>query len=64
MIVFLVTNPDKPGLNMLVTADGREMAKRMAVGILKGNMDQYVVTPITIPGTRTVLMIAAEVVQR
>lgn len=50
--------------NVIVTADGREMAKRMAFGLLFGNMDEYIVTPITELGSRTVFMITAEVAQR
>jgi hypothetical protein len=64
MVVFLLKRRDRPALNVLVTADGREMAKRMAFPVLMGNMDEYVVTPITVQGTRTILMISAEVVQR
>jgi hypothetical protein len=64
MMVFLVKRRDNHALNVIVTADGREMAKRMAFGLLFGNMDEYIVTPITEEGTRTILMVAAEVVPR
>jgi hypothetical protein len=64
MIVFLIKRRDNPVLNVIASADGREMAKRMAVGILRGNPDQYIVTPITEHGSRTILMVAAEVVER
>ena len=62
--VWLVHKNEDNFLNVIVTADGREMAKRMAVGILKGDPDQYIVNPITEHGSRTILMVAAEVVER
>ena len=64
MIIFLVKRPHHPISNVLVTADGREMAKRMAFPVLMGDMDKYIVTPITEHGSRTVLMVTAEIVQR
>ena len=64
MILFLLKRRDDPVLNVLVTADGREMAKRMAFPVLMGNMDDYIVTPITEHGSRTILMVMAEVVER
>lgn len=63
MIIFLVQRPKNVIENMIVTADSREMAKQMARGILGGDPELYVITPLTEPGSRTVLMVAAEVVR-
>jgi hypothetical protein len=63
MQVWVVHRNADDFLNVVTTADSREMAKRMAAGILKGDPDKYIVTPVTKRGSRTVLIVAAEVVK-
>lgn len=58
--VFLITCPRHPDINVVVTANNREQAKRMAFSVLFGDMDSYVVTPITSRGKRTVFVTITE----
>lgn len=43
--------------NVVVPAAGREEAKRQARSTLRGDPDQYVVTPISRQGDRTLFML-------
>jgi hypothetical protein len=63
MQVWLVHHNVDDYRNVVVTADSREMAKRVAEGVLEGNPDTYVVTPVTERGSHTTLIVAAEVVK-
>jgi tRNA-binding EMAP/Myf-like protein len=61
-IVFLVQRQSRfvESIGVIVSAIDRESAKRQAQVILDGDPDQYVVTPITRPGERTVFMLEAQ----
>jgi broad specificity phosphatase PhoE len=61
--VWLVHRNEDDYINVILTANGREMAKRVAHGILRGDPDSYVVSPITESGSRTIIMVAAEVLE-
>lgn len=61
--VWLVYHNRDDFFNVIVAADGREEAKRLAQDILKGNPDTYVVTPVTESGSRTVFLMTAEPVR-
>jgi hypothetical protein len=55
--IFLVTRSGQLIENVIVEAIDRELAKRYSHPILGGNSDQYVVTPIVAPGSRTVCLL-------
>ena len=61
--VFLVTSPSHPGLNTIVTANGRELAKGIAQSVFGHNPDQYIVTPITESGSRTIFLTVTEALE-
>lgn len=63
LMIFLVTGPRHPNLNVIVSGTNRETAKQMAFSILGGDKDQYTVTPITKAGQRTVFVTVTETVE-
>ena len=58
-IVFIVACFDLGIRNVILIAEGREEAKRMAQPILKGNPDGYIVDPITQRVSETVFLLVA-----
>lgn len=61
--VFLVTSPHQSNLNVIGSARNREMAKDLAMTVLGGDKDKYVVTPITEEGKRTIFITVTETVE-
>ena len=57
MIVFVVSRPGNDPENVILSADGREEAKRGASIFLEGDPDRYIVTPITKPDVKTVIIL-------
>ena len=55
-IVFLISKPGMSIENVIVKATDREDAKRRVTLILGGNADLYVITPLTKPGSRIVIL--------
>lgn len=55
-IVFLVRRPDITR-NVILEAPDREGAKRDARALLAGDPENYIVTPLTEPGSRTVFLL-------
>jgi hypothetical protein len=61
--VFLVSSPRHPNLNVITMGNTREVAKGMAQSTLGGNPDEYTVTPISSPGTRTIFITVTEALE-
>lgn len=63
LAVFLVTSPSRRNLNVVISVNDRETAKELAQSVLGGNKDNYVVTPVTKRGTRTIFVTVTETVE-
>lgn len=55
--IFIVSRPTYTPESVILAAQDREDAKRKAHGILGGDKDRYVVTPITNKGEQTIVIL-------
>lgn len=63
MAIWLVENPRNPDGNVLITAVDEDMATKMCMTVLGGVPLEYIITQITKPGTRTIMLLAVEVTE-
>lgn len=59
MIIFIISRPGHTPENVILSAKDREAAKNAAAPILGGDMDHYVVDPITMHGHHTVFLMGS-----